>query len=71
MRDPGLELLQACERAQKEGADFPSVWNTVLKKNRLVRGQPRQAMRGSEPALEIDLTTGQRLIFAARAFSIA
>jgi hypothetical protein len=54
------ELLKSCIAACRSGADFPTIWNTVLKPHRLVMGLPIQVHLGR---LEIELFNGQRLIF--------
>jgi hypothetical protein len=71
MRDPAEELLQACQSAQRQGLDFPTIWNAVLRKSRFVVGQPRQSLRNGEPSLEVNLTTGQRVVFASGEYSVA
>ncbi len=57
------ELLLACENASREGADFPTVWDTVLRRHPLVIGPPVQIHHDDQPHLEIPLLTGRRLVY--------
>jgi hypothetical protein len=52
-------LVERCTEANTRGADFPTVWHTVLKLHPLVAGIPRQRMAGAKSVLEIPLITGQ------------
>ena len=70
MNDPGQELLEVCIALSRTGADFPTVWNEVLKRHRLVIGPPQSRVRGNEPIIEITLTTGQRIICGQHGYSI-
>lgn len=56
-------LVQRCIDANGQGADFPTVWHTVLKADPLVKGIPRQRMVGTRTLLEIPLVTGQSLLY--------
>jgi hypothetical protein len=47
------------------GADFPRIWNEILKGHPLVQGIPAQSPGNDDPELEIHLLGGQRLIFDA------
>jgi hypothetical protein len=48
----------------RTGADFPSVWDAVLKGHALVAGSPVQILDDEErPRLEIPLINGQRLVY--------
>jgi hypothetical protein len=64
------DILQQCVTARQEGADFPTIWNTILKRHPLVSGPPVQAMHEGQARLEIMLITGQRLIFDRAMFSL-
>ena len=66
------ELVQRCIRAAGEGADFPTVWETVLRGHALVVGPPLQAVEGGRICLKILILTGQWLVFdsASREFSL-
>jgi hypothetical protein len=44
-------------------ADFPTVWEAILRRHRLVSGPPVQAIRDGRPRLEIRLMTGQSIVF--------
>jgi hypothetical protein len=56
-------LLTRCVRANSRGADFLTVWHTVLKKDPLVVGTPRQRLEGATSLLAIPLITGQWIIY--------
>lgn len=57
------ELLRLCADAMRKGADFPTVWQDVLRGHRLVLGVPEQAMKDGRAQLHVRLMTGQRLVF--------
>jgi len=56
-------LLQRCIQASSGGADFPTVWHTVLRGHSLVAGIPAQRLQGTRVLLEIPLITRQSLIY--------
>jgi hypothetical protein len=56
-------LAELCTELVRNGNDFPTVWNTVLKGNALVDGIPQSNLEGKRPVLEIQLITGERLVF--------
>lgn len=56
-------LVERCTEANGRGADFPTVWHTVLKRDPLVAGIPRQRMAGAKSVLEIPLITGQCILY--------
>ena len=43
----------------RQGNDFPTVWNSVLKSNSLVDGIPHSKLDGTRPLLEIQLIAGE------------
>ena len=57
------DLLRKCLAARTEGADFPTVWQTVLRGDPLVAGIPRQTITEDRAQLEIPLVTGHQLIY--------
>ena len=57
------ELIQNCISATREGADFPTVWQTVLRRHSLVVGPPIQGVEGGRVCLKIPLITNQWLVF--------
>jgi hypothetical protein len=65
-------LLRSCNDALRNGADFPTVWQTIMRPHWLVRGLPEQHLDGDRSLLRIRLATGQSLMFdsAAKRFSI-
>jgi hypothetical protein len=58
------DVLLACEAALRDGADFPTVWDTVLRRHPLVMGPPIQIHHDDKPHLEIPLMSGQRLLYS-------
>lgn len=65
------DLLRQC-CAAIQGSDFPTVWETLLRRHRLVVGPPVQYTDGEKVELHVRLLTGERLVFdsTARTFSI-
>jgi hypothetical protein len=57
------DLMQACNAARHAGADFPTIWETVLKKHPLVASVPVQGITDHGPVLEVPLITGQKILF--------
>jgi len=64
------ELLKQCTAAKAAGADFPTVWNTILKGKRLIAGLPVQAIKEGHPVLKILLTTRQHLVCGPDGYSV-
>ena len=62
MDTTGRKLTAACLAAATGGADFPTVWRTVLKGHPDVAGPPIQRMEGTVALLEIPLVTGERIV---------
>ena len=56
------DLVRKCLAAKTGGADFPTVWHTILKGHPLVVGMPVQTISEDRAQLEIPLITGHRLI---------
>jgi hypothetical protein len=61
------DLLQQCAAARAAGLDFPTVWQTILRRHPLVGGSPIQMADGKRIWLEVPLTTGDRLIIDSQA----
>jgi hypothetical protein len=62
--DTANDLVFKCTAAARDGADFPAVWDSVLRGNPLVVGPPIQTFTDEEsPQLEIRLINGQRLVY--------
>jgi hypothetical protein len=58
------DLVFKCSAVARDGADFPTVWDAVLKGHALVVGPPIQTLDDEDrPLLEIRLINGQRLIY--------
>ena len=64
------DLLHQCAAAKAAGADFPTVWNTVLRGQCLIAGRPVQAMKDGKPVLKIPLTTNRNLICGPNGYSV-
>ena len=52
-----MELIENCE-----GADFPTVWQTLLRRHSLVVGPPIQGIESGPVCLKIPLISSQWLI---------
>ncbi len=63
-------LLEICSASRAKGTDFPTLWTTLLKNNRLVVGNPIQVHENGQPTLKIRLVTTQFLVYAANRFSL-
>jgi hypothetical protein len=63
MNETSTQLLSRCLMASRNGADFPSIWHSVLKGHTLVVGPPVNSVRAGHITLEVPLITGQRLLF--------
>lgn len=61
-------LLDACNAARRQGADFPTIWWQTIEPNPMVAGLPVQQLDGDQPVLDIPLLTGQRLRFGRDSF---
>jgi hypothetical protein len=72
VHDAAHDLLTDCAEAMRQGADFPTVWNTVIKTHPSVMGPPVQHLDGDRAQLRVRLISGQRLVFdsGAKQFSI-
>jgi hypothetical protein len=58
------DLVLKCTAIARDGSDFPTIWDAVLKRHALVVGLPIQTFDDEErPQLEIQLVTGQRLVY--------
>jgi hypothetical protein len=57
------DLARACTELVRGGNDFPTIWNSRLRRHPLVAGIPQQRLIGTQSVLEIDLITGERLVF--------
>jgi len=70
MADIVARLLRECNLERHKGADFPTIWTTILKGHPYVAGLPEQGKDAAGPLLLIPLITGQQLIFDGSAFSL-
>lgn len=65
-----VRLLNTCDSERSKGADFPTIWTTVLKGHPYVAGMPVQDKDENGPVLKIPLITGQLLLFSSSGFSL-
>lgn len=70
MAQSAPQLLEACRNARQAGKDFAAIWEAILKRHPLVTGIPVQGLVDGQPALFIELFTGQRLQFDESGFSL-
>ena len=65
------QLVRRCVAAMSEAADFPTLWDTVLRRHSLVVGPPIQRIEGGRAWLRIPLVTNQWFVFesASKTFS--
>lgn len=64
-------LLARCKAARLDGVDFPTIWSDILRRHPLVLSHvPVQVRIESDPALQIQLMTGQFLRFQDGSFSL-
>jgi len=64
------DLLRKCVDAHGRGADFPTVWQTILKGHPLIAGVPISHIVRGEPVLSVPLITRQHLDYTERGYSI-
>lgn len=65
------DLLARCTAERQRGEDFPTIWNSMLRRHPLVLdGLPVQVTTDSGPMLKIQLANGQSLCFQNGAFSL-
>jgi hypothetical protein len=70
MPDSPDGLLRACEAAHREGKDFPTVWNTILRRHRLVIGLPTHRIRDGRAEIMVKLATGQYVVSATSGYRL-
>jgi hypothetical protein len=70
MDAPARALLNLCNAARQDGADFSTIWNGMLKRNRMVAGVPTSRSTQFGPVLAVPLTTGEHLEFGPQGFSL-
>lgn len=63
-------LLKVCEAAHRQGKDFPTVWNTILKHHPLVLGLPAHRVQEGMAQIVVRLSTGQRVIFCGSGYAV-
>ena len=56
-------LIEQCRAARAAGADFPTLWNEVLKSHPLVIGPPLNTVRDGRIRREVHLITGCAIAF--------
>lgn len=66
MQQTADSLVQACTQAAREGAEFPTIWDSILRTHNLVVGPPIQTFEDEQPHLDIRLSNGFWLRYCAR-----
>ena len=57
------DLIQKCLTAIREGADFQTVWQTLLRRHSLIAGPPIQSIESGRVCLKIPLISNQWLVY--------
>ena len=68
MADVVSRLVRECNLMRSKGADFPTIWQTTLKRHSYIAGLPVQDRDKEGPILKVPLITGRHLIFGASGF---
>ncbi len=58
-------LAEQCTQAARDGADFPTIWETLLRRNELVVGPPVQSFEDERPHLDVRLSNGLCLRYSS------
>jgi hypothetical protein len=60
------DLVLKCAAAAQDGADFPAVWESILRRNPFVVSLPLQTFSDDEgPQIEVRLLSGQRIVYGS------
>ncbi|TIU01403.1 MAG: hypothetical protein E5W55_00445 [Mesorhizobium sp.] len=68
MADNIEKLVRECNQSRSKGADFPTIWQTMLKGHSYVSGPPVQDRDEHGPLLSIPLITGRHILFGGSGF---
>jgi hypothetical protein len=66
MQQTADSLVQACTQAAREGAEFATIWDSILKGHSMVASPPIETFDDEQPHLEIRLRNGFWLRYCAR-----
>jgi hypothetical protein len=66
MNQIAFGLTRACTKAAHEGVAFPLIWESILKKHRLVASPPVQTFEDELTYLDVRLRNGYWLRYCAR-----
>jgi len=66
MSETADSLVEACTLAAREGAEFPAIWDSILKTHALVASPPVQTFDDEQPHLDVRLRNGFWLRYCAR-----
>jgi hypothetical protein len=66
MRTAAEFLMDACTRAAREGAEFATIWDSILRTHALVVSPPIQTFDDEQPHLDVRLRNGFWLRYCAR-----
>jgi len=70
MVDIVSRLVRDCNAARGGGADFPTIWLTLLKPHPYVVGLPMQDRDDAGPFLKIPLITGRFIVSNGSGFRL-
>ncbi len=56
------DLVRECREAMRRGADFPTLWHSIIKRHPAVKGVPVQRLDGDRPYVEVPLIRGDWLV---------
>ena len=63
MSKKALDLAEECTLAARSGTDFPTIWETILRRHPMVVGAPVQRLADGKPQLQIALATHQDMVW--------
>lgn len=66
INEDAKDLARRCTDLIREGKSFSSIWDTVLRRDLLVEGIPREKILYQRRLLIVPLATGEQLVFDAR-----
>ena len=66
MQQTADSLVQTCTQAARAGAEFPAIWDSILRTHDLVASPPIQTFEDEQPHLDIRLRNGFWLRYCAR-----
>jgi hypothetical protein len=58
-------LIAECTQAARDGAEFPEIWDSILRSHRMVASPPIETFDEAQPHLEVRLRNGYWLRYCA------